>query len=679
MTYIVKFCKCDFRPAIFLLLAFLAACSPAAQAMTVRSVSMTSIQTSAFPELSFSTTVKVQGAPVPDLTSKDFKITEDDIEVTEFSVRMKGLPVDVALVLDTSGSVRDFLRNIKSGATQFVDSLKDSDQALLIEFSDDVLLSQQLTYDKAVLKSAIDDLRARGGTKLYDAIARGVDSIRGGRGIVVVMTDGRDVRKSTDTERYSDIGLEELIEKTKTKGIPVFSIGVGQDIDIKGLTALAEASGGKFLQTMDPAGITEMYRQVSRLINCHYLVTYKSPKPENHGKWRVVKVKEKNGAGEAEGKYQIPLPPELTAKTEPIDTLRLYESNGMNYHITTHDKDFMEVDLKVLSQEDLLNNLDTVLVGKTFCMYDRSRSDSQSRDNFREGKGTGAKTFKLINGQKFFIYDLGNAGGDYNIKVPRGCSVEIYYPRCPITIADGIGHLKVYKGTPSSFSADYGRDPVLFNEGTGQLSVRNIDGNGIIVSDGPGGIDVSAGELQMLDIGNYGVGGITFKGRAHRARIWLGSVGSIWIDELLEKPIYMIDDGVGSISIGKNFNGFDNYGGQGKENLMVKVPAVPPYPGDAVFYIMDSGQIDSPGYDNSGLPEPQIPATRENYDTHAEVRPIDPEGEVMNTDSEPEDTGNTEDTEDTENYTPEQDSGSDDLDSEIPDVEIPEVETPDFD
>jgi VWFA-related protein len=577
---------------------------------------MSSIQTASFPEISFSTTVTMEGVPVSGLTAKDFLISEDDAQVRNFRITMKGLPVDVALVLDTSGSVKNFLREIKKGASMFVDSLKDSDQALVIEFSDDVLLSQKLTYDKAVLKSSIDDLRARGGTKLYDAIARGVNEIRSGRGIVVVMTDGRDIRKASDTDQYSDTRLEDLLNTVKKKKVPIFSIGVGNDIDIEGLSALGKISGGKFFQTMDPAGITEMYRQISRLINCHYLITYNTPKPVNEGKWRTVKIVEKIGSATAEGKYQIPLPPEMTAKTEPIDTLRIYELGGSHINITTHDKNYLEGELKVLNQDILLDSLDTVLTGKTFSIYDRTRTDSSTRSDFNEGKGTGARTFKLINGQKFFFTDDGSSLCEYNLKVPAGCTLELYFPHSNVTIGSGTGKLVLYRLVPGSVKIESASNPVIFNRGTGSITVNWIEGNATLVADGPGGIDVMGGNVQFLNAGTYGVGDIHFGGSSVDSRIWVGGVGSIGISELQHKPVMMVDDGVGSINIGKNIG--NQWEPQAIETLAdptawVKVPAVIPYPGNSIFTLKSGDLIDSKGYGGIDY-SPAGPSNTSNVD-----------------------------------------------------------------
>ncbi len=95
---------------------------------------------------------------VNDIKAEDLKVFEDGIEqkITYFS---KTLPVlNLGIVVDNSGSMRNVLDEIISEGKTIIANLNQNDEAFVVRFvdSDKVEIFQDWTSDKAELKSALE-------------------------------------------------------------------------------------------------------------------------------------------------------------------------------------------------------------------------------------------------------------------------------------------------------------------------------------------------------------------------------------------------------------------------------------------------------------------------------------------------------------------------------------------
>src|SRR5437879_12305374 len=88
-----------------------------------------------------------RGRLVPPLTAQDFKVEEDGRrqEIRNFA-RENELPLTLALLIDTSPSVRPVFEEEKLTASSFLESvLREKDLALVISFDRSVTLLQDYT------------------------------------------------------------------------------------------------------------------------------------------------------------------------------------------------------------------------------------------------------------------------------------------------------------------------------------------------------------------------------------------------------------------------------------------------------------------------------------------------------------------------------------------------------
>src|SRR5213592_3065712 len=139
-----------------------------------------------------------KGKFVTNLRKDDFRVFEDEKaqSITNYSSE-SNLPLTIALLVDTSGSIRDKLKFEQEAAIEFFYSTlqRGKDKAIVISFDSAVELNQDYTDDPEKLADAVRKIRAGGGTSLYDAVYLAVTQKlvrQSGRRIVILITDGDD-------------------------------------------------------------------------------------------------------------------------------------------------------------------------------------------------------------------------------------------------------------------------------------------------------------------------------------------------------------------------------------------------------------------------------------------------------------------------------------------------------
>lgn len=275
-----------------------------------------SVDATQHPQNSLVVTVRdANGVPVPDLTAANFEINEDrapqarTITAVEPFVN-RDVPVSVVLVIDVSGSMQGQpLADAKVAAVRFLDRLSARDRVAVLAFSDRVNLDAPdqareaaFTADKPALYKLIDGLQANGGTPLYDAVYKAVQSVStetSGNRAVILLTDGRDEDPGSRVA-----SAETPIQAATRANIPVFTIGLGNQIDRGYLERLARLTGGTYQETPASAQLATLFQNVGDLLKQQYRLTYQSGLPADGQKHRVeVIVKQAGRSAQAEVEF----------------------------------------------------------------------------------------------------------------------------------------------------------------------------------------------------------------------------------------------------------------------------------------------------------------------------------------------------------------------------------------
>jgi hypothetical protein len=136
----------------------------------------------------------INGLYIGDLRQDEFTIFEDGVQHDIAFFGKIAMPFHVVLMLDTSASTQDNLRQIQAAAYAFVQQLQPADRVKIISFDDEVRDLNDFTSNRDTLKNAINSVRSGQGTKVYDAFELALNTIRGirGRKAIVLFSDGVD-------------------------------------------------------------------------------------------------------------------------------------------------------------------------------------------------------------------------------------------------------------------------------------------------------------------------------------------------------------------------------------------------------------------------------------------------------------------------------------------------------
>src|SRR4029434_3970985 len=239
-----------------------------------------------------------------ELKQTDFEIIEDKTPQAIISFNpLSNLPIDVAMLMDTSNSVKPKLKFERDAAYSFLETVLKyrQDRALFATFDSQVELHQDLTNRLDLLTKAIDKVKAQGGIRMYDAIWSVCEEKMmsptsvGRRRAMVVITDGEDTESERDLQNAINIAQRShttvCLISTKAGGYFGVQAGTVDRKEDKDLKRLAEETGGRAFFTAEVIELEKSLTTIARELRSQYMISYQ-PSNENYdGKLRRIEVK----------------------------------------------------------------------------------------------------------------------------------------------------------------------------------------------------------------------------------------------------------------------------------------------------------------------------------------------------------------------------------------------------
>ena len=247
---------------------------------------------------------------VTDLEQRDFQILEDNKqqEITKF-FRQTDLPLRIAVLLDTSNSIRERLRFEKEAAVDFLYNTvhRGRDQAFLMTFDNEPEVIQDYTDDLSKLNQAIQVQNAGGGTAFRDAIYLASEKLikapvpKGDnpevRRVLVVISDGDD--------NLSDHPLSEALDMAEKAEAAIYAISTNTDwlslghetpkkviksSGDKTLERFADDTGGRVFFPYRIDDLAQSFQDIGNELRSQYSLAYNPILSFTHGGFRRIQV-----------------------------------------------------------------------------------------------------------------------------------------------------------------------------------------------------------------------------------------------------------------------------------------------------------------------------------------------------------------------------------------------------
>jgi Ca-activated chloride channel family protein len=257
------------------------------------------------------------GQPVPNLATDAFILKQDGKPqpITYFS-QGSDLPLTLALMVDTSGSQRAYIRDEIAAGQVFFPAMmtRPDDRAVLVQFDSAILQLAKITNNVTTLEHALAYLsqshadyqntaRANAGTLLFDtiiAVSHIELSNQLGRRAMVILTDGGD--------NGSKFSAKDAIREAQRADIMIYTVyysnGGGDEAALKNLS---KQTGGREFSVDSNMSLHQIYAAIADDLRMQYELGYRPPdsKPNKYHKIDLT-TKDKNLQVQARDGYFTP-------------------------------------------------------------------------------------------------------------------------------------------------------------------------------------------------------------------------------------------------------------------------------------------------------------------------------------------------------------------------------------
>jgi Ca-activated chloride channel family protein len=241
-----------------------------------------------------------KGRFVSNLTRDDFEIIENKKKqsILEFTAETD-LPLRLAILIDTSNSIRERFRFIQEAATNFITTVMrpGKDKAIVVSFDTSPELVADLTDDQVAVTKAIRELRPGGGTALYDAIFFSCrDKLMADqprekfRRAIVVLSDGDD-----NQSRWT---REQALEMAHKADAVIYTISTNithlESSGDKVLKRYAEETGGMAFFPFKAEDLGQSFENIANELRHQYNVFYRPDPLRTDGLYHPVDIRVKD-------------------------------------------------------------------------------------------------------------------------------------------------------------------------------------------------------------------------------------------------------------------------------------------------------------------------------------------------------------------------------------------------
>jgi len=237
------------------------------------------------------------GKRVTDLKQSDFQFVDDNKPATEirsFHAETK-LPLQVALLIDASNSVRDRFKFEQESAIEFLNQTvrRGYDRAMVVGFDVTPEVAQDFTDDTEKLDKGVRELRPGGGTAMYDALYYSCreklmkeTQNAPARRAIILLSDGED--------NQSHVTREEAIEMAQRADAIVYTISTNvsgtKGAGDKVLERIADATGGKAFFPFQIRDVANDFAEIQDELRSQYDVSYKPADFKADGHFRTIEI-----------------------------------------------------------------------------------------------------------------------------------------------------------------------------------------------------------------------------------------------------------------------------------------------------------------------------------------------------------------------------------------------------
>lgn len=239
------------------------------------------------------------------LTAANFAIYEDGVQQDVSFFAAADLPLDLAILLDTSASMHDKIATAQKAAVGFVSALRPVDRLLVIDVKNSSRVLTPLSHNLNAAKDAILATSAGGSTALYNGLYLTLKEMTRQKHVGQALRRQALVLLSDGDDTTSIVAYDDVMELAKQAGISIYTIMLrSSHFDSRvarrnpesskseyGMKALAQETGGRSFLALEINDLAGVYTSIGQELASQYALGYLSTNPRRDGAYRRVNVR----------------------------------------------------------------------------------------------------------------------------------------------------------------------------------------------------------------------------------------------------------------------------------------------------------------------------------------------------------------------------------------------------
>ena len=236
------------------------------------SVIIGKIDASGFPTVQAAVCIDNENNLPEEELKKKIRVYDCGNEITDYKLeKIQYSQANLMLLCDVSGSMERAIGSLRRAAAAFVENCNSDERIGFAAFSNYLEEHQTFESSNAVIMNAIQNMEADGGTELYRSIGEVLKDFPANPdvcNILIAMTDGRD-----NNSMSGDV-LSSIASAAREKGVSIYTLGLGVEIDAASLQAVAKAANGEFMYLTDESSLSTFFNKLHAQTRNQYRITY---------------------------------------------------------------------------------------------------------------------------------------------------------------------------------------------------------------------------------------------------------------------------------------------------------------------------------------------------------------------------------------------------------------------
>lgn len=238
------------------------------------SINIINMNTESFPEVVVEVSIDGGIASTAERLKSILKVEDCGENIPSFKVEdITNNHTNIILVCDVSGSMDGSpISSLRSAVSRFIADKTDKENIGIVTFSSGVEAVYGLNSTVEELNAAVSNMDASGGTDMYSAVLHAISMLEydpEAANVIILMSDGYDNYSVSHSTIQNNV-----CQPCKDKGIVLYSIGLGNDVDSSYLNSFAAGTGGSYLYVSDDLTLETFYEYLHNLLANRYRITY---------------------------------------------------------------------------------------------------------------------------------------------------------------------------------------------------------------------------------------------------------------------------------------------------------------------------------------------------------------------------------------------------------------------